>query len=65
MALDQVRSQSGPRRLDMAVDEGVSYQPPSSFSSFSEYGRAILDTPRRLYKHAWDISTPTDEMSEV
>ncbi|XP_024375141.1 cationic amino acid transporter 6, chloroplastic [Physcomitrium patens] len=49
----------------MAVDEGVSYQPPSSFSSFSEYGRAILDTPRRLYKHAWDISTPTDEMSEV
>ncbi|KAG0573341.1 hypothetical protein KC19_VG169800 [Ceratodon purpureus] len=49
----------------MGAGEGVSYHAPSSFSSASEYGRAILDTPRRLCERAWAVSTPTEEMTEV
>ncbi|KAG0597293.1 hypothetical protein M758_UG326100 [Ceratodon purpureus] len=49
----------------MGVGEGVVYHPSSSFSSASEYGRAILETPRRLCERAWSVSTPTEEMTEV
>ncbi|XP_024377105.1 cationic amino acid transporter 6, chloroplastic [Physcomitrium patens] len=49
----------------MAVREGVAYQAPSSFSSVSEYGYAILDTPGRLCDRALAVSTLTEEMTEV
>lgn len=60
-----VRILSGTRVVDMAVREGVAYQAPSSFSSVSEYGYAILDTPGRLCDRALAVSTLTEEMTEV
>jgi hypothetical protein len=52
-------------REAMGAGEGVAYRAPSSFASAAEYGRAILETPRRLCERAWAVTTPTEEMTEV
>lgn len=52
-------------REAMEAGEGVAYRAPSSFASAAEYGRAILETPRRLCERAWAVTTPTEEMTEV
>lgn len=61
--IDETACWSG--HLDMGTGEGVAYRAPSSFSSASEYGRAILKTPRRLCERACAVTTPTEEMTEV
>jgi hypothetical protein len=36
-----------------------------SFSSFRSYGRALRQTPGRVWRRACAVSTVTDEMTEV
>ena len=56
--------------LSLTQDMGVSTPagrkaPSSSFNSFSEYGRAFVQTPKRVWNRALAVTTPSEEMTEV
>lgn len=44
---------------------GPSSSPSSSFSGLRAYGRALAQTPARLRRRAWSVTTAYEEMSQV